>query len=237
MKWLFNRNKSNLKYYPTTQDIGAILEKYIGKNNVHTIFDIGAHHGKFALSIIGLFPKATVYAFEPYKNSFDVLVKNTKDKKIIPLPLAVCNYEGNATLNINSFEETNSLLDSSITGNNVIDNLTKSISQAIIETTTIDAIIENYKIKNIDLLKLDIQGSELSALQGAENLLSNQRVAFILAEVEFIEIYKNQPLYHNVADFLVTKGYSLYSIYNIHYDINDRISWADAVFISSTIKL
>jgi FkbM family methyltransferase len=204
---------------------------------VNTIFDVGAHHGKFATSMANIFPNAVTYAFEPYKDSFNELLKNTANKNIIPISKAVCENEGEAILNVNAFEETNSMIDSAITGNATIDNLTKTIDHLQVETTTIAAIAEQYNIKQIDLLKLDIQGSELSALKGADQLLSEKQILFIAAEVEFIEIYSHQPLYHDIANYLTSKNYKLYSIYNIHYDINNRTSWADAIFVSNTIQI
>src|SRR5581483_11069677 len=53
---------------------------------------------------------------------------------------------------------------------------------------------------SIDFLKLDIQGFELHALEGALDTL--QRTAVVHCEVEFTPIYSRQPLFYQVHDFL-----------------------------------
>ena len=52
------------------------LPPLFGKIN---FIDIGAHVGYFSLLIGSRFPNVNVYAFEPDKNSFDLLKKNTQD--------------------------------------------------------------------------------------------------------------------------------------------------------------
>jgi hypothetical protein len=48
-----------------------------GYNNP-VIFDVGAYHGVIALHFRSLFPDATIYAFEPFCESFQVLKQNTE---------------------------------------------------------------------------------------------------------------------------------------------------------------
>lgn len=60
---------------------------------------------------------------------------------------------------------------------------------------TLDSIIDKA-----DFIKLDTQGSELYILQGAERLLKT--VFGVQVEVEFIEAYKNQPLFRDVDKFM-----------------------------------
>ena len=53
------------------------------------LFDIGANIGNYSLLVAELFPKSTVYSFEPSKATFDQLVKNVKPfSQIIPIQIA-----------------------------------------------------------------------------------------------------------------------------------------------------
>lgn len=63
-------------------------------------------------------------------------------------------------------------------------------TQKKVLTKTLDSIVE---IKNIDFLKIDIQGGELSVFQHGRNKLSNAVV--IQTEVSFIPLYEGQPTF------------------------------------------
>jgi FkbM family methyltransferase len=63
--------------------------------------------------------------------------------------------------------------------------------------------------KDIDFIKLDIQGGELMALENSIEIL-NSTVA-IEIEVEFIPQYKHQPLFSEIEIFLRSKGFMFHS--------------------------
>ena len=74
-----------------------------------------------------------------------------------------------------------------------------------------------HKDKNcqkIDFIKLDIQGGELNALKGLEESLDNCLGMEI--EVEFSEIYKSQPLFGDVHNFLESKGFYFFDFINLN---------------------
>ncbi len=54
---------------------------------------------------------------------------------------------------------------------------------------TLDTFFPN---EIIDLLKLDLQDGEYNAMQGAESLLTHNRIKFIICEVMFEKSYKKQ---------------------------------------------
>ncbi len=58
-----------------------------------------------------------------------------------------------------------------------------------------------------DFIKIDTQGTELSILKGAGKLLES--VKLIELEIEFNPIYKNQPLFSDVDQYLRKQGYEL----------------------------
>ena len=55
------------------------INSLVGKDsNRFILFDIGANIGSYSLIVADLFPRSTIYSFEPSKASFDLLEKNTK---------------------------------------------------------------------------------------------------------------------------------------------------------------
>lgn len=63
-------------------------------------------------------------------------------------------------------------------------------------------------IKGCDFLKMDIQGGEMQAFLGAEKLLKN--VLVVQAEVMFLEMYKGQPLFTEICQFLWCHGFQFH---------------------------
>jgi len=72
---------------------------------------------------------------------------------------------------------------------------------------SLDTFFANEEAHLPDFLKLDTQGSELEILRGASRAV--QSATLIEVEVEFIEVYKGQPLFKDVLEFMTANGFEL----------------------------
>ena len=103
-------------------------------------------------------------------------------------------------------------------------------------------------IKNIDYLKIDIQGGELEVFRNGVNKLRHCLV--IHTEVEFLPMYKGQPLFSEVEMFLRDLGFVFHRFAGLHsrtihpmlvdndiYKGLSQLFWADAVFIKDFTNL
>ncbi|HVC76695.1 MAG TPA: FkbM family methyltransferase [Candidatus Micrarchaeaceae archaeon] len=75
------------------------------------------------------------------------------------------------------------------------------------EVVTLDSFVADHPDLCPDFLKLDVQGAELAILQGGEQTL--QRTGLVEVEVEFAEMYRGQPLFHDIAAFMSNRGFEL----------------------------
>jgi FkbM family methyltransferase len=197
--------------------------------NAKIVFDVGAHHGRYTSEFLKRIKVEKVICFEPFPDSFLTLNQNLVSSVCSHQQLALSDYTGSADFYINCFDETNSLLRSVIT-NSEIDRLTAHVRTITVNVDTVENFCRKNSISEIDLLKIDTQGNSFKVLNGALELLMKRAIKLIQCEVEFLEIYEGEQLFHKIASFLEAYGYSLYSLYNIHYDVNGRVSWADALF-------
>jgi FkbM family methyltransferase len=113
----------------------------------------------------------------------------------------------------------------------------RTVRSVPVETRRLDDVLAETGW--VDFLKLDIQGHELSALQGATALL--KRTNTIQCEVEFGPIYSGQPLFSDVELFLRQSGFEFIDFHKFgRYHCTatpqvtgnpERLLWADAVFV------
>lgn len=137
------------------------------------VLDIGANIGFYAKIISNLVgPKGKVYCFEPDKTNYKYLVKNTKGISNINL----------FNLAVSDKEEVIKVYKSKLLN---VDHRTYPVnnydSVEEINAKSIDGML-GKDIERIDLIKIDIQGFELTAFKGMQNVLSKQNNIKIIAE-------------------------------------------------------
>jgi 2-polyprenyl-3-methyl-5-hydroxy-6-metoxy-1,4-benzoquinol methylase len=80
-----------------------------------------------------------------------------------------------------------------------------------VRVLTLDQYLTGHIMKNVDFLKLDVEGAELSVLNGATKLLATKPRPVIMCEVDDIRTapwnYKASEIY----DFLVNAGFEWFS--------------------------
>jgi FkbM family methyltransferase len=114
----------------------------------------------------------------------------------------------------------------------------KIVSTNKVSTTGLDDVLE---ISDCDYLKIDVQGGELDVLKGARRLLEN--VITIHCEVEFAQVYQDQPLFAEIDTLLRSIGFELIDFINAGYNryqalpghsaSGSRLLWAEAIYFKS----
>jgi FkbM family methyltransferase len=112
-----------------------------------------------------------------------------------------------------------------------------------IETKRLDDLAETF---GTDFLKVDVQGAELLVLEGAVQRLRATLAVHI--EVEFVPLYKDQPLFADVDSFLREQGFVFHTLIPsgrtfkpvvVNNNPNGwarQILWADAVYVRDFMK-
>ena len=201
------------------------------------IFDIGAHIGGVAKIYRKWFPLASIYCFEPFQQSFQILSKSVEDDHCtFCYQIAVSEKKGTAHLNANLSSATNSLLTTdergaSFWGRGLLD----TTSQFEVSTTTVDIFCLEAGISHIDILKMDVQGAEFSVLVGAKDMLTNQRISIIYTELIMCPTYKGQHKLHEYLSFLDSFGYEFLDFFN-PVRRHSQLIQTDIVFLSSSFK-
>ena len=203
-------------------------DQILGGLQLNTVVDIGANRGQFALCIRRLYPQAQIFSFEPLRKPASAWMRNfAADTRARLFNKAVALVSGSATMHVSRWDVSSSLLPfAQAQHDNFV--LTEEASTEVVETTTLEACIEEHLIRHSALLKLDVQGFELSALQGCGRLL--ERFNFVYVEASFIELYVGQALATEVIEFLLSRGFNLVCVANLSYGASARPIQADFLF-------
>lgn len=214
-------------------------QKLLSGVSVQTIFDVGANVGAVTARYRKLFPGATVYSFEPLPEAYGELRRRfAGDSQVRPIDFAVANKAGKSRFFVNQESTTSSLspvADEAKYWVSPPEALT-SIAEIEVPVITIDDFCQRESVNEIEILKMDIQGGELKALEGATEKLSQGAISLIYTEVIFVPIYTGQALFCEIYDFLSQYSYTLFGMYNVSLSEGRRVKWCDALFVSPQIR-
>jgi FkbM family methyltransferase len=225
------------------------LKKIFNIDEELTFFDIGACEGLSSAKYSSMFPKASVYAFEPVPKNFKLVLENQKKynlKKLYPFQLGLSSKKGKATFYVSSGqpENKNKPSDNSTGFGNKSSSLykpdkTKEVHPWLkfketitIDTETLDNFCINESLATIDFIHMDVQGAELMVLQGGQKMLP--KIKSIWLEVERIALYEKQALKKDIEDFLHKNGF-ICIINKVNYVAGDQF-WVQEAYFNSLDK-
>lgn len=214
------------------------FRKIYSSDSQLTIFDVGAHYGETVSEFMRLFPRSHVFSFEPdEKNWWHLKQRFGNEPRIELSHMAVGQKDGRILLHRNNYDATHSVLridnqeiNRWADANDIREDGTEEVDQL-----TLDSFCSMHRLTNVDILKLDIQGGELLALQGIEGKLSQQAVGAIFCEVEFRQLYENQPLFWDVTAYLMSFSYHFLNLVSPKVSEMGVLSWADAIYVNDQL--
>lgn len=175
------------------------LEQLWLTSKINTIVDVGANTEAYGADI---FPRATIYAFEPHPNTFALLTENTKKfghKNVQLINTGLSNKKG--VLKLWDFADDAELKETQPTSTlasfdkSVIEKLHGQKAQSIsVKVDTLDAFAARTNIQNIDLLKIDTEGHELQVLLGASKLLRQNKIGIVQFEFNEMNVFSRSYL-------------------------------------------
>jgi FkbM family methyltransferase len=198
--------------------------------SVATVVDIGANRGQFALVSRHCFPQARIISFEPLAEpaaKFRGALAN--DPRVTLHEVAVGPAAGAATMHVAAEDDSSSLLP--ITELQHTISGTREVATRTIQIEPLSSRVTADELQAPALLKIDVQGYELSTLEGCGPLL--HKFAYVYVECSFVELYAGQALAGDVIAYLAGYGFALSGTYNVQYDRRGRAVQADMLFTAS----
>lgn len=210
------------RYVPPGRSWLYDIQRTNGTRSAGVIFDVGANSGQTAWGLVRYFPQAEIFCFEPVESSYEALVSAyARYPNLTCVRSALGSAVEQRPIYIGTNSELNTLLPmekgASFTG-----------EVERVDVTTIDAFCAARGIREIDILKLDVQGWELEVLKGCS--LSPR---YVFAEVGFQAADDSMQPFATFHAQMERAGYLFGGLYDSfrHGKAKQFVSFANALYI------
>ncbi len=198
--------------------------------NARCVIDVGANIGIFTMAVKREAPETAIYAFEPIQDTFQILEKNVHSMGCSDINLynvAIGSQDqaekvftffphmpGNSTA-LAALKDDQKRAMAQLFGKETSDFLHQSETRTV-QVRTLSSIIREQEITKVDYLKVDVEGSEISVLEGIEE------VHWSIFRQVAIEAH-NAALQEQACEILVRHGFEVYSDLGLSARMGDSI--------------
>jgi FkbM family methyltransferase len=210
----------------------ALIKHLLETHEVDLLVDVGGFVGTYGQEAREMGYKGEIISFEPIKASYEKLKANAdKDPKWICHNLGFGIKNEELTINIAGNFASSSLLGMHKNHTDLAPDTAYQATETIqikrLDEVITPAIAKHYKSI---YLKIDVQGYELNVLAGATEVLPYINV--IQAEISFVPLYEQGPLYNEVISKLDEFGFELFTILpELKDPRNGRLMQGEGIFI------
>lgn len=177
------------------------LKNFLGRND-EIIVDVGANEGFYTFAMKENNPNLKIISIEPIPSTYRILKKNVEENKIKDVILvnkAITRKKGKVL-----FETVPGI--TVISSHNIQIQKrpwlsSKRIRKVCVESIRLVDLCKDFKIKKIDILKIDVEGNELDVLKSAKEMLKN--IKKIVIE------WHTEALKRKCIDYLEKRNFSL----------------------------
>jgi FkbM family methyltransferase len=187
-----------------------LFEKLLRPGDIY--IDIGANYGYMAINASRLVgATGTVIAIEPEPRTLHLLKYNAdlNNCNINVVQKAISDSEGETSFNV-ATEIGLSRLDNS--KNNTFGMILQN--KIIVNKTPLDTLVDNLvPNEDIRLVKIDVEGHELSILKGASKVIAKRKTVFML-EINHGALSQNDITFQDILEFFVTRSHRVFWIHS-----------------------
>jgi FkbM family methyltransferase len=199
------------RYVPPGQFWIYDVQRFAGERELSVIFDVGANIGQTAWGLVRYLPNAQIFCVEPVGATMQKLkARYARHKNINFVQLAFGSRRDRVSIPLHNDSELNTL----VINQPRVSDLTGETETVTVET--IDNFCHDHAIDRIDLLKLDVQGWELEALRGADVMLSQNAIRFVIAEVAFRKSDTDMQEFSELNDFMQARRFDFCGFYDTY---------------------
>lgn len=193
------------------------------------VLDVGANHGNWTRVALNYFPDADFVLIEP-QDHLKVHVQDLIDagKKVRWIHAGVADKSGKMPFYIASRDDSSSFIPREKEAQSTI------TSETEVDVLTLDDLVSTYHLPIPDMVKIDAEGFDLKAMQGASALIGK-------TEVFLLEAGALCPLENSMGRVISTMesfGYQLMDITELNRSPKHGVLWlTELVFVRRSSRL
>ena len=195
-----------LRFNDVNQEELANIYEIFGKEiyrtdgDATTILDLGAYHGIYATYAYAKYPRATIYAFEPFPDNYLQLSANAKLNGLSPDRLKLFNVAvSDKSGTVDFFAASDGAMLHSM--------VFETADKRQVPATTVSEVMTEHGLSRIDVLKIDVEGAEF-AIFAAMDDATFACIDTVVAEMHTVP---GKPL-SGFIDHLASKSLELESV-------------------------
>jgi FkbM family methyltransferase len=200
-----------IRYHHGTSTADGRRSTLMRRRGIDLVVDVGANVGQYAHRLRDLGYLGYIVSFEPLPDAFAKLARAAaRDPAWDCFPVALGPEESRAMLNIANNSVSSSLL-------RMLDRHIAAAPESAcgptvdVEVRPLDSFLENLQLSKYRThLKLDVQGYEMSVLQGAQRALDS--IDLLELELSLVPLYEGQPLFRDMIELMEQRGFELISV-------------------------
>lgn len=228
-KTLFSKKKNLV----SLDEPYAVMAQLLRNHKVTGMIDAGASGGRISRRLLRLFPEARVYAFEPNPLYTETLTRYAADSsRFKPQFLALSDREGVVDLQVTGSPGNTSLFKPCRRLRKMDPKGAAVKYVEKVEAVTIDGWAKRNGELAIQLMKFDIQGSELQALRGASRVLKTSTL-LVYTEILFNPLYEGGAVFSEIDLCLREYGFVLHDIFKPKYNPSGLLMWGNAIYLNA----
>lgn len=213
------------------------INEILAKSEPKLCIDVGANNGDYSLTLLNS-TQAQVIAFEPLPTVFEILKNNSKEfsNRIKLENVGVGAREEDLVINYNPNTTAHASFSKEVEDIDYLNNQNK----ITVPVVTLDSYFERNEIKDVDLIKIDVEGFESEVFTGAKHIFTNIRPKFIQIEFNWHQLFRNTSLLFFSKQLPGYETYQLIPQGWIKRDPKDPLSniflFSNFVFVRSDIS-
>lgn len=143
------------------------------------LFDVGGHVGEYTREFFQKFPKGRSFIFEPSVSHLERLRQNLGTHAAV----TICAYGlGAEAAELPLYEDQDISGLASLTQRRLDHINIKMEAVETVKIRTLDSVLDETGVSSIDLLKMDVEGHELSVLKGATDAMDRRLIKLVQFE-------------------------------------------------------
>lgn len=184
-----------------------LLRRLVGEGDV--VFDVGGNIGFYTVALarrVG--PRGRVHVFEPIPENLEGIRRNVRlnglDDVVVVNAVAVADRETELELYVPESRDNTGWA-------SIVPSETRQ-QRLVVRAIALDHYVREEGLERVALIKMDIEGAELQALQGMTDLLGGATAPLLYLELNPYLLAKQEISPVSVKQFLDQLGYTLFAV-------------------------